>query len=284
MSNELFEKAPIRTAYLKLAIPVVLSMVVSLVYSMVDTYFIALTGNTALIAGVSICAPLFTLFLAFGDMFALGGTSYISRLLGAGKGEDGKRLSVFCLYGSVAFWFIAAKCDGLSVDPRDFGLKEGELAKIFAVGLPASVTNFTQTLGITLTNRALSAYGSDSIAVMGIVIKIVNIVMLIIVGLAFGGQPLTGYIYGSGKKERLRKVLSFAYRIVAGTAAVLATVVALLAPLCRQGVVYAAVIAAFSALFGYMGVVSAQLGSDVISVVIAAVLFWMVIKPELASN
>ncbi|SDB58147.1 MATE family efflux transporter [Butyrivibrio sp. INlla16] len=444
MSNELFEKAPIRTAYLKLAIPVVLSMVVSLVYSMVDTYFIALTGNTALIAGVSICAPLFTLFLAFGDMFALGGTSYISRLLGAGKGEDGKRLSVFCLYGSVAFgiimtmllmlfqrpvltflgadegtmsyagqyyqfivlgstlimaslvlsnmlrtvgqpnasmicsiigavvnmvldpvfifgfglgaagaaiatvigyvcsdvyafWFIAAKCDGLSVDPRDFGLKEGELAKIFAVGLPASVTNFTQTLGITLTNRALSAYGSDSIAVMGIVIKIVNIVMLIIVGLAFGGQPLTGYIYGSGKKERLRKVLSFAYRIVAGTAAVLATVVAILAPLCmkaflkdealisqgalmlrlqmpgmvlmglglvtictfqsmgkglpalilslcRQGVVYAAVIAVFSALFGYMGVISAQLGSDVISVVIAAVLFWMVIKPELASN
>ncbi|WP_155829139.1 hypothetical protein [Butyrivibrio sp. AD3002] len=57
----------------------------------------------------------------------------------------------------MAFWFIAAKCDGLSVDPRDFGLKEGELAKIFAVGLPASVTNFTQTLGITLTNRAFSA-------------------------------------------------------------------------------------------------------------------------------
>ncbi|WP_022760691.1 hypothetical protein [Butyrivibrio sp. AD3002] len=39
MSNELFEKAPIRTAYLKLAIPVVLSMVVSLVYSMVQWHF-----------------------------------------------------------------------------------------------------------------------------------------------------------------------------------------------------------------------------------------------------
>jgi Na+-driven multidrug efflux pump len=87
MGNELFEKAPIHTAYLKLAIPVVLSMVVTLIYNMVDTYFIALTNNTALIAGVSICAPLFTLFLAFGDIFALGGSSVISRLLGAHKNE-----------------------------------------------------------------------------------------------------------------------------------------------------------------------------------------------------
>ena len=60
MGNELFEKAPIHTAYLKLAIPVVLSMVVTLIYNMVDTYFIALTNNTALIAGVSdLCTTLY---------------------------------------------------------------------------------------------------------------------------------------------------------------------------------------------------------------------------------
>ena len=441
MSNDLFEKAPIREAYLKLAIPVVLSMVVQLVYSMVDTYFIALTGNTALIAGVSICTPLFTLFLAFGDMFALGGSSFISRLLGAGKGEDGKRLSVFCMYAAIAFgilmtvvllafktpilkflgaddstmyyasqyyqfivfgstfiiyslvpsnlmrtvghpnasmitsiigavvniildpvfifglgmgaagaaiatvigyitsdifaiWYTATKCEGLSVKLSDFGLKPGELGKIFAVGLPASVTNFTQTIGMTLTNRALQSYGSDSIAVMGIVLKIVNIVMLVIVGLAFGGQPLTGYVFGSGNKKRLRKVLAFAYKIVGGTAAVMAAVVGIFAPLfiraflkdpalidkgvvmlrlqmpgmilmglglvtictfqsmgkglpalilslCRQGVVYAVVITIFQLLFGYSGVIASQLGADVVSVLIAAGLFWAVIRPEL---
>ena len=444
MSNDLFEKAPIKEAYLKLAIPVVLSMVVQLVYSMVDTYFIALTGNTSLIAGVSICTPLFTLFLAFGDMFALGGSSYISRLLGAGKGEDGKRLSVFCMYAAIVFgmlvtvvllifktpilkflgaddstmyyasqyyqfiafgsafiiyslvpsnllrtvghpnasmitsiigavvniildpvfifglgmgaagaavatvigyitsdafaiWYTATKCEGLSVKLGDFGLKKGELGKILAVGLPASVTNFTQTIGMTLTNRALQGYGSDSIAVMGIVLKIVNIVMLVIVGLAFGGQPLTGYVFGSGNRKRLRKVLAFAYKIVGGTAAVMAAVVGIFAPLfiraflkdaalidkgvlmlrlqmpgmilmglslvtictfqsmgkglpalilslCRQGIVYAAVITVFQMLFGYMGVISSQLGADVVSVIIAAGLFWAVIRPELVEE
>ena len=38
-NNDLFEKAPISKAYFKLALPVVLSMVISLVYNMVDTFF-----------------------------------------------------------------------------------------------------------------------------------------------------------------------------------------------------------------------------------------------------
>jgi len=213
-------------------------------------------------------------------------------------------------------------------------LQKGEISLILAVGLPASVTNFMQTIGMTLTNRHLGAYGSDSIAVMGIVLKIVNIVMLIIVGLAFGGQPLTGFVYGSGNRARLRKVLTFAYRIVGCSAAVMAIVVALVAhpliaaflkeealitqgvtmlwlqlpgmilmglglvtictfqsmgkglpalilSLCRQGVVYAAVIVVLSATFGYYGVISAQLVADVVSILIAAGLFMVYIRPEL---
>ena len=71
MENELFEKAPVPKAYFTLALPVVFSMVVSLVYNMVDTYFIAQTGNTNLVAGVSLSAPVFTLMIALGDIFVL---------------------------------------------------------------------------------------------------------------------------------------------------------------------------------------------------------------------
>lgn len=45
MHNELFESAPVHKAYFSLSLPVVFSMVISLVYNMVDTYFIAQTGN-----------------------------------------------------------------------------------------------------------------------------------------------------------------------------------------------------------------------------------------------
>ena len=82
MDNELFEKAPIPRAYMTLAIPVVLSMMVTLVYNTVDTYFIAHTGNTDMVAGVSIATPVFTVMIALGDIFGLGGSSVISRLYG----------------------------------------------------------------------------------------------------------------------------------------------------------------------------------------------------------
>lgn len=100
MDNELFEKAPIPEAYFSLAMPVVLSMLVTLVYNMVDTYFIAHTGNTDMVAGVSLTAPVFTVMIALGDIFGLGGSSVISRLFGQHRFADGKRLSAFCFYAA----------------------------------------------------------------------------------------------------------------------------------------------------------------------------------------
>ena len=102
MDNELFEKAPIPKAYFSLAMPVVLSMLVTLVYNMVDTYFIAHTGNTDMVAGVSLTAPVFTAMIALGDIFGLGGSSVISRLFGQHRFADGKRLSAFCFYAAIA--------------------------------------------------------------------------------------------------------------------------------------------------------------------------------------
>ena len=75
MNNDVFETMPVPKAYFKMALPVVFGMVISLVYNMVDTWFIAKTQNTSLVAGVSLCAPVFSLMIAFGDIFGLGGSS-----------------------------------------------------------------------------------------------------------------------------------------------------------------------------------------------------------------
>ena len=91
MQRELFENTPVQRAYMKLALPVVLSMVLSVVYNMVDTWFISLTGDTNLVAGVSVCAPLFVLSVAIGDIWGLGGSSLMSRLLGKKEDPDKAR-------------------------------------------------------------------------------------------------------------------------------------------------------------------------------------------------
>jgi putative MATE family efflux protein len=98
MERDLFEEAPIPYAYLKLSVPVVLAMVLNVVYNMVDTWFISLTGDPNLVAGVSICAPIFILSIAMGDIWGLGGSSLISRLLGEKKDVEASGVSALCQY------------------------------------------------------------------------------------------------------------------------------------------------------------------------------------------
>ena len=101
MENELFENTPVNKAFFQLSLPLVFSMIVTMIYNLADTYFIAATGDTNLVAGVSLCAPIFTLLMAFGNIFGQGGTSLISRLLGQKDLRSVRHVSSFCFYGAI---------------------------------------------------------------------------------------------------------------------------------------------------------------------------------------
>lgn len=98
MEEKVFNTQRLVPTYLGQSLPVVFSMVVSLVYNLADTYFIAQSGNALLVAGVSVCAPVFTLLMAFGNIYAQGGSSLISRMLGKNDQEGVRRVSSFCFY------------------------------------------------------------------------------------------------------------------------------------------------------------------------------------------
>ena len=101
MENEFFEKTPVPKAYLTMALPLVTSMIVTMAYNLADTFFISQTGDTDIIAAVSLCGPVFTMLMAFGNIFGQGGSSLISRKLGARDLEGAKRVSAFCFYGAL---------------------------------------------------------------------------------------------------------------------------------------------------------------------------------------
>ena len=82
---------------MKLAVPVVMAMVLSVIYNMVDTWFISLTGDPNLVAGVSVCSPVFVLSVAIGDIWGLGGSSFMSRLLGQRRDDEAGGVSAFCM-------------------------------------------------------------------------------------------------------------------------------------------------------------------------------------------
>ena len=106
--NSYFDTKHLVRSYFKMAFPVVLGLVVTLIYNLADTYFIARTDDTNLIAGVSLCAPVFTALMAFGNIFGQGGSSLISRLLGENNAEGTARVSAFCFYIAIATGVVLA--------------------------------------------------------------------------------------------------------------------------------------------------------------------------------
>lgn len=98
MENEIFNEPKISKAYIRLSLPLVFSMVVTLIYNLADTFFVAQTNDTNIVAGVSLGAPVFTFLMALGNIFGQGGSSLISRLLGQQDEQSVRRTSSFCFY------------------------------------------------------------------------------------------------------------------------------------------------------------------------------------------
>ena len=196
MENEIFEKMPVPKAYFKIALPVVIGMVVSLVYNLADTWFIAQTGKTELVAGVSLCAPIFTMMVAFSDIFGLGGSTLISRLLGKKEKEQVAKVSAFAIYGAIGFGILTAVVLlafrtpilgllGASADTMEYAS-----AYYFwlALGAPAIILNVVP--GNLLRTEGL-AESSMICTVIGAVVNIVlDPIFIFQLGMGAGGAAL----------------------------------------------------------------------------------------------
>ncbi len=188
--NALFETTPVPKAFLTLALPVVMSKIISMIYNMVDIYFIGRTGNANLVAGVSICAPVFLLMVSLGDLFGLGGSSVMSRLFGQKKDEDGKRVSSFTFYSAIATGVLITVIMLIFQTPILHMLgAEGEVLSYaaeyyiwIALGAPFII------LTLIPTNQ-LRTEGLANIAMIGSIVgSVVNIVLdpVFIFGLGMG--------------------------------------------------------------------------------------------------
>jgi putative MATE family efflux protein len=105
---ELMEKAPVGTAIIRLALPMIVGMLAQAIYNMTDMFFIGQTGDPNMVAAVSLVFPLFMISQALGNIFATGGSSYISRLLGAKKIDEARHTSSVSFYCSLGIGLLLA--------------------------------------------------------------------------------------------------------------------------------------------------------------------------------
>lgn len=86
--------------------------------------------------------------------------------------------------------------------------------KVSTLGLSSFITQMSAALIMGLQNNLLTKYGLQSIygpeiplTVLGIVMKVNEILNSIVLGLAMGAQPILGFNYGAGNYERVKKTL-----------------------------------------------------------------------------
>lgn len=98
---EIFENYSVPKAVFTMAIPTITSMIVSVFYNMVDTFFVGQTGDPNQVAAVSVATPVFLFLMAAGNVFGVGGASFVSRALGEKNYDKVKNISSFCFYTGI---------------------------------------------------------------------------------------------------------------------------------------------------------------------------------------
>ena len=314
--KELMGSLKVSKAVAKMAIPSVISSLVTVVYNMADTFFVGQTNDPLQVAAVSLTNPIFILFMAFANMFGMGGSAVASMAMGEKKEERAKNASAFVAYasffvgivfavslllfmrplltlfgadaqtyalargytlhisygapfiiwsaaasfvvradgasreamigsmiGTIAnivldpvfisgfgmgaagaaiattignilaclyyLWYFMKKSRCLSIAPKDFKCGDGILTGVCATGFPTAIFSVLMSVSTIILNQILVAYGNAPVAAIGIAFKANMFITFLQLGLANGVQPLLGYNYGAGNRERFIAVDRF---------------------------------------------------------------------------
>lgn len=100
--TELFETMPVGKALLTMAVPTIISQLITMIYNLADTFFIGMSNDPYKVAAASVVGVLFFMLNALANLFGVGGGSLLSRLLGQKREADARRVGAFSIYGSLA--------------------------------------------------------------------------------------------------------------------------------------------------------------------------------------
>lgn len=100
---------------------------------------------------------------------------------------------------------------------KNFRFSVSVSARVSMLGVSSFITQIFAAIIMGMQNNLLKTYGAASvygseipITVIGIVVKVTEILNSVILGLAVGAQPIIGYNYGAKNYDRVKKTLKTA--------------------------------------------------------------------------
>ncbi len=171
-------QTPVGKLISTLSVPTIISMLVTSVYNMADTFFVSKLGTSAS-GAVGIVFSLMAIIQAIGFTFGMGSGSWISRLLGAKDEEKSKEVAATAFYTTILLGILLTiigewKTDALM---RLLGASDtilpyaGDYAGFILLAAPVMAASF-------VLNNILRSEGHAKFAMIGITTGgILNIVL-----------------------------------------------------------------------------------------------------------
>ena len=107
--TQIFESMSVPKALAVMAVPTVISQIITLIYNMADIWFIGMTDNPYMVAGSSLVGTVYLLTAGIANIFGVGGGSLVVRLLGGKDREEARKVASWSLVmaGFAALLFSA---------------------------------------------------------------------------------------------------------------------------------------------------------------------------------
>lgn len=214
--SALFETTSVPAALAVMAIPTIVSQLITLIYNVADTWFIGQTNNPYMVAASSLVLTIFLMTTALANLFGVGGGSLVVRLLGADQEDEAGKVSSLCLVmagaASIAFsllclLFMEPLLRLLGASDRTIGYSMQYL--LFVVVIGAFPTVMSNTMSSMLRNIGYSREAGFGLGLGG-VLNIVLDPLFMFVILPDGYQ-----VMGAGIATMLSNVIAFLYFILA---------------------------------------------------------------------
>lgn len=122
------------------------------------------------------------------------------------------------------YYFFSGK-SSLTLHLHNLRIKGAIMREIVAVGSPSLIRQLSASALVVVINNTLRVYGGDvSIALFGIMHRMLMFVSMPLFGIAQGMQPIVGFNYGAKRYDKARRVLALSIKattIIATVGAIL---------------------------------------------------------------
>ncbi|HAT4302056.1 TPA: MATE family efflux transporter [Clostridium perfringens] len=201
---------PIKKAIAHLSIPMMIGMSAGTIYNVINAYFIGLMNDTAMISAITLGLPIFTVLMAFGNMFGVGGGTFITRLVAKNEDEKAKKVAGYTFYASIISGILLGIIAFLSIGPIVKLL--GADANTLSYTTQYSTTLFTGGFSIILNfalEQIVRSEGASKESMYGMFISVIISTILDVLFILI----LNMHVYGAALSIILANIASSIYYI-----------------------------------------------------------------------